>query len=193
MTTECRKKCPLCGSNKLGIQSGHKNYTTCVGDKAIEFPALDLAWEKCGECGEEFFDALTLKRIQIAQMGALELLTPAELKSFRTRHKMTQVQMADLLQIGAKTYLRWERGQSIQTKALDNYIRRVMSDMEGAPTSASEKRAIIAEATEEREEAPNTTRFRYVDESASQMWVRSLGSTPSDQFPFEMLPNHGHS
>jgi hypothetical protein len=50
MTTERRKNCPICGADRLEVQSGHKNYLTYVGDKAIEFPALDLTWEKCGAC-----------------------------------------------------------------------------------------------------------------------------------------------
>lgn len=191
MTTQHAKSCPICGSTQVEIQSGHKNYSTYVGDKAIEFPAADLEWEKCEACGEEFFDAYALKRIQIAQMKALKLLTPVELKAFRVGCKMTQAQMADLLQIGAKTYLRWERGQSIQTKALDNYIRLVMGTMKDVGKPKQKESAAVQPVKPGT--ALDRTRFPYVDNEASRVWSLSIQSTPIDQFAFEMLAHHGNS
>ena len=55
------------------------------------------------------------------------LLLPEEIKALRQRLNLTQIEMSDLLQIGEKTYTRWESGRSRPSQVL-NLLLRALRD-----------------------------------------------------------------
>jgi len=117
--------CPTC--NKGFLEDETSDYDTVVKDGAqkISITVKNLKREKCPHCKEEFLGPVALDRIQNEKYRTLDLLTPEQLKNIRKRLKFTQEEMSDLLCVGKKSYLRWERGLSIQNRSIDRYIRLV--------------------------------------------------------------------
>jgi transcriptional regulator with XRE-family HTH domain len=61
-----------------------------------------------------------IDRIKARYMG---LVLPEEIKALRDRLGATQKQLADLLQIGAKTWSRWETGRERPSRSMNILIR----------------------------------------------------------------------
>jgi len=85
-------------------------------------------WEACRHCGEEFLPGELVQRIEQQRYVLEGLLTPTEIKAIRERLGLTQVAMAKQLGVGDKTYTRWETGQNMQNRSMDNLIRIVEKD-----------------------------------------------------------------
>ena len=47
------------------------------------------------------------------------LISPAELREMRTRFRLTQRQIGELLQVGEKSYTRWETGRSRPSRSIN--------------------------------------------------------------------------
>jgi len=85
----------------------------------------DASWEECSACGERVLSLELEGTLRDEQYRRCGLLTPCEIAAVRGRTGLTQVQMAHLLGIGAKTYARWEAGASLHNRSSDNLIRLV--------------------------------------------------------------------
>jgi DNA-binding transcriptional regulator YiaG len=64
-----------------------------------------------------------LRIIENTKARYMGLLLPEEIKALRIRLGVTQKQMADLLQIGAKTWSRWETGRERPSRSMNILIR----------------------------------------------------------------------
>ena len=53
------------------------------------------------------------------------LLDADDIRAIRTRHRLTQAQLAKLLGLGTNTLSRWEAGRIVQTTAMDVLLRLV--------------------------------------------------------------------
>jgi putative zinc finger/helix-turn-helix YgiT family protein len=53
------------------------------------------------------------------------LLSAGEIRAIRERYRLTQVQLARLLRLGANTISRWEAGRNVQTAAMDVLLRLI--------------------------------------------------------------------
>ncbi|MBL0171910.1 MAG: helix-turn-helix domain-containing protein [Gemmatimonadaceae bacterium] len=51
------------------------------------------------------------------------LLTPQELRDIRGQHDLTQQQLEQLLNVGPKTVVRWEKGTVVQNAATVTLLR----------------------------------------------------------------------
>lgn len=56
-------------------------------------------------------------------------MTPAELRDFRDRHRLTQAQLAALLATTANTIARWERAERAIPPYLELALRTIESDL----------------------------------------------------------------
>src|SRR6266849_3799718 len=62
------------------------------------------------ETGEDVLTAESTQLIEKTQARYMGLMSADEIKSLRQRLALSQNEMSELLQIGAKTYTRWESG-----------------------------------------------------------------------------------
>lgn len=81
----------------------------------------------CGSCGHVSYVGSQISEMEIRVARKIReqdgLLMPEELKAVRNKYGLTQSEMEDLLSIGKKTWIRWERGKVVQSKAVDTLIR----------------------------------------------------------------------
>jgi DNA-binding transcriptional regulator YiaG len=88
----------------------------------IEVPCLVDA-----KTGEEFLSGEALAEIDRVKARHMGLLQPEEIRSLRYCLGLTQKGMSELLQIGAKSYTRWESGRERPSRSL-NILLRALRD-----------------------------------------------------------------
>jgi HTH-type transcriptional regulator / antitoxin MqsA len=115
--------CPICRGAELQevtvpreIQAGDRT-RLAYADELLE----------CPECGERFSthdQRLATSRNRAAALRTHEhLLTPAQIRGIRARYELSQAGLEELLGVGAKTVVRWERGSVRQSRAVDVLLR----------------------------------------------------------------------
>jgi HTH-type transcriptional regulator/antitoxin MqsA len=114
--------CPECGGS---IKRTRTIVTTRIGRRAIPVSGKFLQCQ--GDCREIYFepgeaDEVSRRAAEIARTSD-ELLTPQEIREIRRQHDLTQQQLEQLLNVGPKTVVRWEKGTVVQNAATDTLLR----------------------------------------------------------------------
>lgn len=76
------------------------------------------AWRDPND-GEVYLDAEATGMLDKVKARHMGLLTPAQIKSLRKRLGLTQPQISELLQIGEKTWTRWETGRERPSRSIN--------------------------------------------------------------------------
>ena len=98
--------------------------------KEMTFRGVDIAVETdvyiCPECGLEAGTRQSAGVLQIAIADAYRarqgLLTSKEIKKLRKSYKLTQRQLAEMMNIGIASIKRWETG-TVQSASMDHALR----------------------------------------------------------------------
>ena len=99
-------------------------YIPTLDGKAIaETIMVKVEGIRDAKTGELFLDGKALELLDKAKARRMGLLQPEEMKMLRKRLNLTQLEMSDLLQIGEKTYTRWESGRSRPSQVLNLLLR----------------------------------------------------------------------
>lgn len=77
--------------------------------------------------GEELLSGPELEKLDQAKARYMGLMLPDEIRQLRQTEGMTQREMSELLQIGGKTYTRWESGRERPSRSL-NLLLRSLAD-----------------------------------------------------------------
>ena len=122
MTRSTLDRCPECGGN---IKRTRTVVTTRIGRRTIPVTGKFLQCQ--GECHEIYFepgeaDEVSRRSADIARTDN-GLLTPQEIREIRRQHDLTQQQLEQLLNVGPKTVVRWEKGTVVQNSATDTLLR----------------------------------------------------------------------
>lgn len=116
-------ECPIC-SGPLRAVSVEREVS--IGTRATR--VLDEFF-RCATCGEEVYlpgqmDA-TLHRASAKIRVEEGLLLPEEIRSIRESLGLTQSALEELLGVGPKTVVRWEKGTVFQNGATDSLLRTI--------------------------------------------------------------------
>ncbi len=86
----------------------------------------------CAACGQVSYRGDQIseheRAVAIVVRQLLGLLSPEELKAIREKYLLKQREMEEILSIGPKTWIRWERGKVVQSKSTDKLIRSIAED-----------------------------------------------------------------
>lgn len=89
---------------------------------------------RCSDCGNLSYVGEQISAHEHAVAAEIRhllgLLTPDQLKGIRGKYSLTQKDMEQMLSIGPKTWIRWERGKVVQSKSVDTLIRSLALDPE---------------------------------------------------------------
>ncbi len=115
--------CPLCGGGKLEEKVVEERFTY----KGQSLVVPDYHVLECPVCGEAVVQQESARRAEkmLRDFGrAVDgLLMGADIKRIRRKLRLTQEQMAQVLGGGLKGFARYENGQVIQSRAMDNLLR----------------------------------------------------------------------
>jgi HTH-type transcriptional regulator/antitoxin MqsA len=116
-------KCPLCGNGKLEEKVVEERFT--YKEHSLMVPDYHIL--ECPACGEAVVLRESARRaekmLRDFGRGVDGLLTAADIKRIRRKLRLTQEQMAMVLGGGLKGFARYENGQVIQSRAMDNLLR----------------------------------------------------------------------
>lgn len=122
--------CDDCGKGKVGTVV--EPFSACFreGTYLIE----DAEYQKCDSCGRAFFTKQQMDSLQkkaaAAARRAQGLLTPQEIKGFRSLYGLSQAALEAILGVSPKSVIRWEKGTVFQNPAVDKFIRVLMDNPE---------------------------------------------------------------
>ena len=121
--------CPACGTM---MKEQRSPLSTAVNGEEVAVP--DASHLRCPKCSEV---VLRLDEARHLNQAALTLyrrkyglLSSDEIRSFRERFGLTQVELGRLLRLGSNTISRWESGRNVQTAAMD-VLLRLIRDLPG--------------------------------------------------------------
>jgi putative zinc finger/helix-turn-helix YgiT family protein len=97
------------------------------GDSIAEWIEVEVPIALDPDTGEELLTGEALQMIDDAKARHMGLLQSAELKSLRERLGLTQKQIGELLQIGEKSWTRWETGKARPSRSM-NVLLRALND-----------------------------------------------------------------
>lgn len=84
---------------------------------------VPMLWDE--EIGEWVLTATAEDEIDATKARYLGLLQPDELRDMRRRLNLSQQEIGDLLQIGAKSWTRWETGRQRQSRSVNLLLRAI--------------------------------------------------------------------
>ena len=122
--------CPLCNKGLLEEKIIDYRTTLKVGDHFKRILVKNLTAEVCSNCKEVILPKESLDKVYNERHSRRHLLTTDELKKIRHDLGLTQSKMSELLGVGKKSYLRWEKGSGLQSKSMDRYIRLIRASRE---------------------------------------------------------------
>jgi DNA-binding transcriptional regulator YiaG len=97
------------------------------GDGIAETIPIEVQAYTDPETGEDILTPESLELVEKTQARHMGLMTPEEIRELRERLNLTQEEMSDMLQIGAKSYTRWESGRARPSRSL-NVVLCAMRD-----------------------------------------------------------------
>ncbi|MFH1189060.1 MAG: type II TA system antitoxin MqsA family protein [Candidatus Omnitrophota bacterium] len=123
MADNAKINCPICKNGILEDKILDYRTTVKEGNSYGPMVISKLAVECCPNCQEVFLPKNSLEKVYSEKHKMRGILLPEELRRIRQDLGLTQSQMSGLLGIGKKSYLRWEKGASLQSRSMDRYIR----------------------------------------------------------------------
>lgn len=116
------ERCAACGGR---VAPSTAALPFCVRGETVEVP--DIEHGTCTGCGEVYLSLDAAERLQTEAIrmskAARGLLAPAEIRDIRRSFSMSQAAFEDLLGVGPKTVVRWEKGTVFQSATADRLMR----------------------------------------------------------------------
>jgi HTH-type transcriptional regulator/antitoxin MqsA len=123
MTAPAAVVCPVCGANEVELVRERRQIAADDGT-TLDF---DDELTRCKKCGVDYYtrdQSLASSRSRAAVLRAYEgLLSPQEIRAIRDRLGYTQAQLEQVLGVGRKTVVRWEKGTVRQSRLADRFLR----------------------------------------------------------------------
>lgn len=123
--------CPICGAGELAAKTVEEQFTY----KGQHLSVPDYLIYECSECSEALVDPASSKKaeklLKDFSRGVDGLLSTADIKRIRKKLGFTQEQMAEVCGGGLKGFARYESGQVMQSKGMDNLLR-ILDEFPGA-------------------------------------------------------------
>jgi len=100
---------------------------TLNGKGIAETVEVEVAAYRNPADGEIYLDGKALQRLDDTKARYMGLMLPRDIKELRLQLGVTQKRMAELLQIGEKSYCRWETGRERPSRSI-NLLLAALSD-----------------------------------------------------------------
>lgn len=115
------KHCAICGENVKKVVEPR------MGRYRGEDVQVTSEFFRCSACGEVYFSPVQLKHHNRAIKNEIRkkygLLSAQRIVEIRKKLKLTQEELEELLDTGAKVVVRWESGKVIQPTGQDSLLR----------------------------------------------------------------------
>jgi DNA-binding transcriptional regulator YiaG len=107
------------GGMKTKIESIEVRIPNADGTGVAERVRVEVPLRWDGELNEWLLTEDAHQIIDNTKARHMGLISPAELREMRIRFRLTQLQIGALLQVGEKSYTRWETGRARPSRSLN--------------------------------------------------------------------------
>jgi len=123
-------------------------YTVQVDNDGRKYDVTipDLEAPRCANCGNIVLHDAANWRITAAFRKVAGLLTPEEIRFHRERVGLTPEELAEHLGVTVLTLARWEKGELIQPRSLDRFLRAILAMPELRKTLADKQALELSSA-----------------------------------------------
>jgi putative zinc finger/helix-turn-helix YgiT family protein len=123
-------RCTRCKAKE--VHPLETDYSTTVehDGRSYTIRIADLLIPTCRNCGAQTFSVGDDDRIIAALRAQVGLLTPQEIQQRRAQFQLSPQELAQSLGVAPETISRWETGALIQSRAMDNLLRRFFESTE---------------------------------------------------------------
>lgn len=122
-------QCPLCDGP---LREQCEFSEIAIGTRSATVPDH---FYRCDSCGEQLYAPGQMAAVQMLASDKIRdeegLLRSSRIHDIRTQLGLTQHQFEQLLGVGPKTVVRWEKGTVFQNQATDSLLR-LIADVPGA-------------------------------------------------------------
>ena len=131
MMSRDEQECPLCEGT---LRKRNEMREIHIGNRMATVPH---SFHRCASCGEDLYTPAQMEAVQTLASDKLRdaegLLRSSQIHSIRTRLGVSQRHFEQLLGVGPKTVVRWERGTVFQNGATDSLLRLIADVPAAAP------------------------------------------------------------
>lgn len=113
-------KCFECADGVLGEVF---KSMTIEAQNGEEITIPNVLVHKCNSCGEETIPFQSVKYVDEYIAEATEALTPEQIYNLFRVYNLDQMQLAEALGLGSKTYHRWQKGTQRPSRSMGYYLR----------------------------------------------------------------------
>ena len=117
------EQCPLCDGP---LRERSELSEIQIGTRSATVPDH---FQQCDACGEQLYTPGQMETVQMLASDRIRdeegLLRSSQIHAIRTRLGLTQHQFEQLLGVGPKTVVRWEKGTVFQNRATDSLLRLI--------------------------------------------------------------------
>lgn len=175
------ENCPVCGGR---VEQSNADREIHVGKRSV---TLGISAPECAECGEYFLAPHELDEVQsrAAELIRKEdgLLFPEQIVRIREQLGLSQARFEQLLGVGPKTVVRWERGTVFQNAATDNLIR-VLADVPEAAVFLARRQGVVltGAAVDTSDAATPSHSFAYSERKILLQLVRRVSESTGARY-----------
>lgn len=121
------ERCLACGEH--AVEERADSVTLTRGGRSATYEDRRMVCAACGNASYRGAQASAHEFAVAAAERELDgLLSAADLCAIRSKYRLRQTDMEQILSTGPKTWTRWERGKITQTRAADRFIRAIADD-----------------------------------------------------------------
>ncbi len=159
------EECLLCGSQ--GVRDVVRERRVTVNGNELVIPE-DHATH-CEKCGEEFYTGsqarIADRKLVDARRRAESLLTSDDIRGLREALQLSQNELEKAIGTGPKTFVRWENGTAVQSKAADDVLRLIALDPDNLRLLVRIRETAICTLVERRMEAERLKKKIWIEKT----------------------------
>lgn len=121
--------CEFCGEPHARLSEAALEFPYGIGDDQVTLTAVVPVW-KCTACGESYTAEGAERRQNIEISAYLGRMRPTEIKRLRERARFTQNDLAEEIGVGVATIKRWEVGEVVPSKNLNNLLVKFEQELD---------------------------------------------------------------
>lgn len=121
------RACAECGEQRARRSTEVQSFLYGERGKEVTLSARVPVWT-CDACGAAYTDGEGEDARHEAVCRHLGLLSPLEIRNLRSKHSLTQAELAQLTGFGEASIKRWEAGTILQNSSSDKFLRLLLDN-----------------------------------------------------------------
>ena len=123
-----RLRCECCAGGHLDVRFMRETIDHENEDGTIVVEAERVPFHVCDSCGSVFVTAETARARHEYVCRAIGVITPAEIRAIRERHRFSQAEFARITNLGVASLSRWESGRLLPSSSHSTYLRLLLDN-----------------------------------------------------------------